>query len=265
MLKIIVCVKAVPDPKEADKIRIDPKTKALTRVDIPLVLNPNDKYALEAALQLKKEEGAFITAVSMGPPPAAKIVRECMALGADKGVLLTDPAFRGADAYATAITLATATRKLGQVDLVLCGMASSDGSTEWVGPELATFLDFPVVTRIREIVAREGEWWTVKANVENGYRKVRVKLPAVLAVTRDLNIPRALSFSGVVNAGKMEIVNWDSEDLDLRAEHVGVQGSPSFVSEMFTQESKREVQFLSGTRVEIANQLIQKLADAGVI
>ena len=153
-MKIVVCVKAVPDPQEAYKIRIDPTTKALTRADIPLVLNLNDKYALEAALRFKEDQGAFITILSMGPPPAAKIVRECMALGADEGILLTDPAFSGADAYATASTLAAAIRKLGQVDLVLCGMASSDGSTEWVGPELAIFLGFPVVTRLREIVAR---------------------------------------------------------------------------------------------------------------
>jgi electron transfer flavoprotein beta subunit len=265
MLKIVVCVKAVPDPKEAEKIRIDPKTKALTRADIPLVLNPNDKYALEAALQLKEEEGAFITALSMGPPPAAKIVRECMALGADEGILLTDPRFSGADAYATAITLAAAIWKLDQVDLVFCGMASSDGSTEWVGPELATFLDFPVVTRIREIVVRGEGWWTLRANIENGYRQVRVQLPAVLTVTRDLNVPRSLSFSGVVKAGQMEIINWDAEALDLLAENVGLRGSPSFVSEMFTQESRREVHLMTGTREEIAEQLVQKLADAGAI
>jgi electron transfer flavoprotein beta subunit len=264
-LKIVVCVKAVPDPKEADKIRIDPTTKALTRADIPLVLNLNDKYALEAALQLKEDQGAFITVLSMGPSPAAKIVRECMALGADEGILLTDPAFSGADAYATARTLAAAIRKLGQVDLILCGMASSDGSTEWVGPELAIFLGFPVVTRLREIVARGEGWWTVKANIENGYRQVRVQLPAVLTVTRDMNVPRALSFSGVVKAGRMEIVNWSITDLDLLAENVGLRGSPSFVSDMFTQESKREVRFLSGTRVEIADQLIRILTDAVVI
>lgn len=265
MLKIVVCVKAVPDPKEADKIRIDPNTKALTRTDIPLVLNPNDKYALEAALQVKEDQGGFISVLSMGPSPAAKIVRESMALGADEGVLLTDPAFAGADAYATAITLAAAIRKIGQVGLVLCGMASSDGSTEWVGPELATLLDLPVVTRVREILAREEEWWTVRANIENGYRQVRLQLPAVLTVTRDLNIPRALSFSGVVKAGKMEIKNWGIGDLDLTVDKVGLQGSPSFVSDMFTQGSRREVQILSGTRVEIAEQLVQKLADAGII
>jgi len=265
MLKIVVCVKAVPDPKEAHKIRIDPTTKALMRADIRLVLNPNDKYALEAALQLKEDQGAFITVLSMGPSPAAKIVRECMALGADKGILLTDLAFSGADAYATASTLAAAIRKLGKVDLVLCGMASSDGSTEWVGHELATFLGFPVVTRLREIVARGEGCWTVKANIENGYRKVRVQLPAVLTMTSDMNVPRALSFSGVVKAGKMEIVNWSITDLDLLVENVGLQGSPSFISDMFTQESKREVRFLSGTRVEIADQLVRMFTEAGVI
>jgi electron transfer flavoprotein beta subunit len=265
MLKVVVCVKAVPDPKDADKIRIDPKTKVLTRVDIALVLNPNDKYALEAALQLKEEDGTSITVLSMGPPPAAKIVRECMALGADEGILLTDPAFSGADAYATAFTLATAIRKLGQVDLILCGMASSDGSTEWVGPELAAILGVPVVTRIKEIVTRTAEWWTLKADIENGYRQVRVHLPAVLTVTRDLNVPRSLSFSGVVKAGQMEITNWDAEALNLLGENVGLRGSSSLVSEMFTQESRREVHFLTGTREELADQLVQKLVDAGVI
>jgi electron transfer flavoprotein beta subunit len=264
-MNIVVCVKAVPDPKEADKIRIDLKTKALIRSDIPLVLNPNDKYALEAALQLKEENGGSITVLSMGPPPAAKIVRECMALGADQGILCTDPAFGGADAFATAMTLAAAIRKLDQIDLVLCGMASSDGSTEWVGPELATLLNLPVVTRVREIVERGEEGWTLKANIENGYRAVRVQLPAVLTVTRDLNAPRALSFSGVVKAGKMEIYNWDLNDLNLLPDAVGHEGSPSFVADMFSQESKRVVQFLSGTREEIADQLIQKLAEAGAI
>ena len=97
MLRIVVCVKAVPDPKEADKIRIDPVTRALTRGDVPLVLNPLDKHAMEAALQLKEQLDAHIAVISMGPPPAGKIVRECLALGADQGFLLSDPAFAGVD------------------------------------------------------------------------------------------------------------------------------------------------------------------------
>ena len=177
-MNVVVCVKAVPDPNEAEKVRIDPVTRSLKRVDIPLVMNPHDKNALEEALQLKDSRDAQVSVLSMGPPPAAKIVRECMALGADRGILLSDPKFAGADAYATAFTLAAAIRKIGSVDLILCGMMSSDGSTEWVGPELATLLEIPVVTRVIEINTREEEWWEVKSMIENGYRKVKVILPA---------------------------------------------------------------------------------------
>ena len=166
MFKIVVCVKAVPDPKEAHKIKIDPATKTLTRADVPLVLNLLDKNAMEAALQLKKSLDAHITILSMGPPPADSIVKECLALGADQGFLLSDRAFGGADAYATAYTLAKGIEKIGAFDLIICGMASSDGSTEWVGPEMATFLKIPVVTRVTEIVEFGEEWWKVKASLE---------------------------------------------------------------------------------------------------
>jgi electron transfer flavoprotein beta subunit len=265
MLKIVVCVKAVPDPEEADKIRIDPVTKTLTRRDVPLVLNLLDKHAMEAALQLKEQLDAHIAVLSMGPPPAGKIVRECLALGADQGFLLCDQAFGGADAYATAYTLAKGIEKIGSYDVVFCGMASSDGSTEWVGPEIATFLRIPVVTMVKEIVEYSGQWWQVKASLENGYRLVKVKLPAVLTVTRELNTPRALSFSGIVKARKKEVAQWGIDDLGVPEESVGLKGSPTIVSNMRTQDSKREVEIIVGTREEKAERLIQKLADAGVI
>ncbi len=265
MLKIIVCIKAVPDPKEADSIKIDPTTKTLTRRNVPLVLNPLDKYAMEAAIQLKEQRGAHITVLSMGPPPAGKIVRECLALGADQGVLLADRAFAGADAYATAYTLARAIEKIGACDAVFCGMASSDGSTEWVGPELGAFLGAPVVTMVKEIVECDGEWWKVKADLENGYRLVRVKLPAVFTVTRELNAPRTLSFSGIIKARKKEIVEWGLDELGTPEQSVGLKGSPTIVSDMRPQESKRQVEIITGTREEKAAYLIQKLADAGVI
>jgi electron transfer flavoprotein alpha/beta subunit len=265
MLNVIVCVKAVPDPREADQIRIDPATKALTRGSVPLVLNPLDKNAMEAALQIKEKQGTQVTAVSMGPPEAAKIVRECLALGADQGLLLSDRAFAGADAYATAHTLAKGIEKMGMPDLIFCGMASSDGSTEWVGPMLATFLDLPVVTMIQEIVESDGRQWQVKASVENGYRLVRVDLPAVLTVTRDLNRPRALSFSGIVKARKKEIREWGIEELGLGEESVGLKGSPTVVSEMTTRERRRQVEFIMGTREEKVERLIQALGEAGVL
>lgn len=264
MLNIVVCVKAVPDPSIADKLKIDPVTKALPRLDIPLVINPLDSHALEAALQLKKKREVHITILCMGPPPAGNIVREGLALGADKGILLTDPAFAGADAFATANTLAKAIEKNGPVDVVFCGMASSDGATEWVGPEIATFLNMPVVTMVREIVEDQGDEWIVKADYEHGYRKVKLKLPAVLTVTRNLNQPKPLSFSGILKARSKEITEWDCEMLGIPEESVGLKGSPTIVTEMSPLESRREVEMLEGTTEEKVERLARILSDAGV-
>jgi electron transfer flavoprotein beta subunit len=265
MLNIIVCVKAVPDPKEACNIKIDPDTKTLMRCDVPFVINSLDKNAMEAAIQLKEQDDAHITVLSMGPPDAGNIVKECLALGADQGYLLSDPAFGGADAYATAYTLAKGIEKIGAYDVVLCGMASSDGSTEWVGPEIATFLNMPVVTMVKEIVDGGQKSWKVKASLDNGYRLVQVKLPAVFTVTRDLNAPRTLSFSGIIKARKKEITLWGANALGVPAETLGLKGSPTVVSNLSTTESKREVEIINGTREEKAEQFVQKLAEAGVI
>ena len=270
MLNIVVCVKAVPDPSIADKLKIDPVTKSLPRLDIPLVINLLDSHALEAALQLKMKQlkmkyEAHITVLCMGPPLAGNVVRECLALGADKGILLTDRAFAGADAFATAYTLAKAIEMNGPVDVVFCGMASSDGATEWVGPEIATFLNMPVVTMVREIVEDQGDEWIVKADYEHGYRKVKLKLPAVLTVTRNLNQPKPLSFSGILKARSKEITEWDHEALGIPAESVGLKGSPTIVTEMSNLESRREVEMLEGTLEEKVERLVQILSDAGVV
>jgi electron transfer flavoprotein alpha/beta subunit len=265
MLGIVVCVKAVPDPEQASNIRIDPVTRALMRGDVPLVINPLDRNAVEAALQLKEEFDAHITILSMGPPPAGNIVKECLALGADEGILLCDAAFAGADAYATAYALAKGIEKVGSYDVIFCGMASSDSGTEWVGPQIATFLGIPVVTAVKEIVEHDNEWWKVQASLENGHRLVQVRLPAVLTVTRELNCPRALSFSGIVKAREKEITLWGIDDLSVLEESVGLKGSPTIVSNMTTMESKRQVEMIAGTREEKAEELIQKLAEARVI
>jgi electron transfer flavoprotein beta subunit len=265
MLNIVVCVKAVPDPQQACNIRIDPVTKTLMRCEVPLVLNPLDKNAMEAALQLKARFDAHVTALSMGPPDADGIVRECLALGADQGILLCDQALAGADAFATAYTLAKAIAKIGPVDVVFCGMASSDGSTEWVGPEIATFLNFPVVTMVEEIMECVDRQWKVKASLTHGYRLMQVQLPAVFTVTRELNTPRSLIFSGIIKARKKSVTRWGIADLGLSSEAVGLKGSPTIVLNMTATENKREVEFLTGTREEKAAQLLKKLVDSGVI
>lgn len=265
MLKIAVCVKAVPDPKEADKIKIDPITKALKRGDVGMVMNQLDKNAMEAALAIKKSQGAHITVLSMGPPAAGNIVKEALALGGDEGILLSDRAFGGADAYATALTLAKGAEKAGAFDLVLCGSASSDGSTEWVGPQMAVIMDLPVVTMVSGIVETEGPWWKVKADVEDGYRLMEIKLPALLTVTRELNTPKALSFSGIIKARKKEITTWGIDDLGVPCASVGIKGSPTIVTTMATVDSNRAATIIEGTREEKASQLLEKLVDAGVL
>jgi len=265
MLEIFVCIKAVPDPKEADKVKIDPVSKTLARAEVPLVLNPLDKNALEAALKVKEEIEARITIISMGPPEAGKIVKECLALGADQGYLLSDPAFAGADTLATAFTLSKGIEKAGRFDVIFCGMASSDGATEWVGPEIATFLNTPVVTLVEEVIPVDDGHWKVKAGLDNGYRLIQVELPAVFTTTRELNIPRTLSFSGIIKARKKEIVQWGLEDLGMDENSVGLKGSPTVVSDLSVIESKRTVEMLEGTREEKVEQLVRKLAEAGVV
>jgi electron transfer flavoprotein beta subunit len=193
------------------------------------------------------------------------MVKECLALGADQGFLLCDRAFAGADAYATAYTLANGIEKIGAYDVIFCGMASSDGSTEWVGPELAAFLGAPVVTRVREIVEPDGEWWKVKASLENGTRLMRVKLPAVFTVTRELNTPRTLSFSGIIRARKKEITQWGIHDLGVLPGAVGLKGSPTIVSDMTTADSRRKAEIIAGTREEKAERLVRRLVEAGMI
>ncbi len=261
MLNIIVCIKAVPDPEKADSIKIDAKTKNLIRKDIPVVLNPLDRFALEQALELKRCHQGSVTVISMGPPSSEFIVKECMALGADKGILLCDPAFGGADAYATAFTLSEGIKKQGNIDLILCGMASSDGATEWVGPQIAAFLDLPVVTMVNKIEAFNTESWTVQADFEHGYRRVRGTLPAVFTVTRDLNEPKTLSFSGIIKARKKQVDVLNLQQLGVDETKVGAIGSPTIVSDMVPTQNKRQVTMIEGTRTEKIDEMVRLLKD----
>jgi electron transfer flavoprotein beta subunit len=265
MFKIAVCIKAVPDPELANKIKIDSKTGSLTRTNIALVINPLDKNALQAALNIKTSKGGEITVISMGPPQADTTLKQCLALGADLGILLSDIAFAGADAYATALTLTSGIKKAGDFDLIICGVSSSDGATEWVGPEISVHLGLPVVTMVSEISEIEPGLIQLKANIENGYRRMEVDLPALLTVTRDLNKPKNLSFSGIIKAKKKEVKVWNIKDLSLSEDLVGLKGSPTIVTEMKPMEKKREIEFISGDREEKAAILVTKLVDAGVI
>ena len=172
-MNILVCIKQVPDTTE---IRMDSKTNTLIRAGVPSTVNPFDKYALEAAVQLREALGGTVTAMTMGPAQAAQALRECYALGADRMVLVSDRCFGGADTYATSYTLAQAVRALGGFDLILCGRQAIDGDTAQVGPMLAEHLGLPQLTCACAITIEDGAI-RIRQEGERAYRVLRAPLP----------------------------------------------------------------------------------------
>ncbi|MCE5255757.1 MAG: electron transfer flavoprotein subunit beta/FixA family protein, partial [Spirochaetaceae bacterium] len=195
-MNIVVCLKQVPDTAE---VKIDPVSGTLIREGIPSIINPDDKSGLEAALILRDSAGGVVTVLSMGPPQADLALREALAMGADKAILLSDRRFGGADTWATSCTLAAALRKLDW-DLVICGRQAIDGDTAQVGPEIAEHLGIPQVSYVSEIklddcvrasseveAGAKGQALIVKRSFENGYQRIRVKLPCLLTTMKDMN------------------------------------------------------------------------------
>ena len=199
-MNIVVCMKQVPDTTE---VKIDPATGTLIREGIPSIINPDDKSGLEAALVLKDKVGARVTVLSMGPPQADLALREALAMGADEAVLLSDRAFGGADTWATSTTIAAALRKLG-FDLIVCGRQAIDGDTAQVGPQIAEHLGIPHVSYVSELELT-GDAVVVKRVFEDGYQRIKAKLPCLLTALKDMNAPRYMSVAGIFDAYKKEI------------------------------------------------------------
>lgn len=264
-LNIVVCIKPVPDPKHWAKITLDPATKTLRREGIPSVINPADKHAIEEALRIKEKHSGHVTVVSMAPPMAIDNLREAIAIGADDAFLLSDPSFAGADTWATAYVLATAIRKLGEFNLVLCGNQSLDGSTGQVGPEVAEFLGVPHVTNVKKIDFIDGRLVRVESAIEHGHILIEVQTPVVLAVIREINTPRHIPLIRISEAMQQEIKIWTIKDLDVDRDMVGLSGSPTQVADMFMPEIKRRGEILEGEPEDIVKLLVEKLCQLGVM
>lgn len=204
-MNILVCIKQVPDTTE---IRMDPKTNTLIRAGVPSTVNPFDKYALEAAVQLREALGGTVTAMTMGPAQAAQALRECYALGADRMVLVSDRCFGGADTYATSYTLAQAVRALGGFDLILCGRQAIDGDTAQVGPMLAEHLGLPQLTCACAITIEDGAI-RIRQEGERAYRVLRAPLPAVVTVVKAINEPRLPNVMRKLQANRMAAADAD--------------------------------------------------------
>jgi len=264
-VKSIVCVKPVPDPRHWSELALDPVTKTLRREGIPSVLNPLDKHALEEALRIKERFGGIVTAISMAPLTATDSLREAIAIGADDAVLLSDRSFAGADTLATSYALAAAIKKLGEFDLILCGNQSLDGGTGQVGPEIAEFLGVPHVTYARKIQILERGIVRVERALEYGYMVIEGRMPLVLSVVKEINVPRYVSLMRISEAMQAEVRVWTSRDLDIDSSRIGLSGSPTQVADLFLPVMERRGEMLSGAPDTASKLLVQRLRELGVL
>lgn len=255
-MNIIVCIKQVPDTKD---VRLDPKTNTMAREGVASIMNPYDRHALEAAVQLKESCGGTVTAISMGPPQAEAVLREAIACGGDGGTLISDRAFAGADTWATTYTLGKAVGKLGGFDLIICGKQAIDGDTAQVGPGLAHRLRIPYVTCVRKILACENGTLRLERMMDDGFDEVEVDLPALITVVKEINEPRVPSLKGKMKAKKMEIPVYTAADIGADPECIGLPGSPTQVQRVFSPQPRGERILFSGTLEEQIEQLLTVL------
>lgn len=262
-MKIVVCAKQVPDTTE---VRIDPVTHTMIRDGVPSILNPEDANALEEALRIKdKNPDTTVVVLTMGPPQAGVMLRECLAMGADESVLLSDRAFAGADTWATANALASAIRTIGDVDLVLVGRQAIDGDTAQVGPQIAERLGLPQVTYVRKLTVGQGGRLTVERQLEQGYEVLEVHTPALLSAVKELNTPRYLSILGICEAYEKEIKTLTINDLDITAEDTGLKASPTKVYRTFTPGTEREGIVWNDSADQMATNLMAALKEKHVL
>lgn len=258
-MKIIVCAKQVPDTNE---VKIDPVKGTLIRDGVPSILNPDDANALEEALRLKDENpGTTVSVLSMGPPQACFMLRECLAMGADDAALLSDRAFGGADTCATSTTIAAGIRKLGGADIIFAGRQAIDGDTAQVGPQVAQRLGLPVVTYVQKVVELAENHVVVQRQLEDGYEVIEVKTPCLLTAVKELNAPRYMTVGGIVDACAKPIAVWNHEDVALNPSNCGLNASPTQVFRSFTPPPKDKGEMLAGSVPEMASALVQKLAE----
>lgn len=233
MLKILVCVKQVPD---VDLMKMDPATGTLIRDGVPTILNPLDANALAAAVSIKEQYGAEITLITMGPPKAEEVLRECLAVGADKAVLVTDRAFGNADTLATSYSIVSAANCVDKFDLIFCGKETVDGATGQMGAQLAERFDAAQITSASLIksIDEESRTLVVERELETGVETLEVTMPCLFTMEKTHYPARIPSLKGKMRAKKAEIINFTANDIPgLDRDRIGDPGSPTKVPRMF--------------------------------
>lgn len=263
--KILVCAKQVPDTNE---IKINPETGTLIRDGVVSILNHDDANALEEALKLKdKYDDVTVTVVSMGPPQAQDMLLECIAMGADEGILLSDRAVGGSDTWATSNALTAAIKKYGEFDMIFAGRQAIDGDTAQVGPQIAEKLDLPQVTYVQKFdISEDRKTVTVERALEDGYEVIELPVPCMLTTIKELNTPRYMSIAGIYDAKNKPLHVWSAADVEVDLNTVGLEASPTNVFRSFTPKPKGKGVTVEGdSEKEIAKKLLIGLKGKHVI
>jgi electron transfer flavoprotein beta subunit len=264
-MHIVVCVKQVPDTKI---IKINPKTNTLDRRSAPAILNPYDAHAVQEAVKIKKMVGkGTISVLSMGPPQATAVIKKSIEIGADRGFLISDRAFAGADTLATSYALSKALERISKenpVDLIICGKHAIDGDTGQVGPGIARRLDIPPVTNVIEVSELNESESTVllKRKITSGYELILAQVPCLLTVEKEINSIEYSPMPNMIKAARYEPVIWSVNDLeDVDRTQLGLKGSPTIVGKMFTPPKPEGGKRLEGNADDQVKQLVELLSD----
>lgn len=254
-MNIVVLIKQVPNTTE---VKLDPKTGNLIREGVETIINPDDLQAVEAAVALKDAHGGTVTVLTMGPPQAIDALSEAMGMGADKGILLSDRAFAGADTWATSHTLGKAIRHLGDFDLILAGRQAIDGDTAQVGPQVADFLGLPQVTYVFDIESVTDDRMIVKRRLEDGYERIECMLPALLTVIPGARSARYPVMGRLLAAcrERAPIEVWNAADIRVTTSEVGLEGSLTQVMKTFAPKFERQSEILEGSTSEMVEKLV---------
>lgn len=262
MLRIVVCIKQVPI---TDRVSFDWKNGGvLIRENAESVMNPDDLHAIELALQLKEQHGGEVVAICLGPPQAEDILREALAFGVDRCVLITDDKFRGSDTYATTKILHNSIIKLGKFDIIITGFKTIDGGTAQVSYQLAERFKIPHITKIHKIEIID-KTATIERLFGHEYQKVKADLPILLAINSDTNKVRHMRLYNIKDCIDKEIVKWKIDDITGTESEYGLKGSTLITLKGEIVSHKRKHQIFTGTIDDKIDKLISKLKKYGVI
>ncbi|MBP2031776.1 electron transfer flavoprotein beta subunit [Clostridium algifaecis] len=258
-MDILVCIKQVPG---TSKVEVDPVTGVLKRDGIDSKMNPYDLFALETALKLKEKHGGTIKVISMGPPQAADVIKEAYMMGADCGTLLSDRKFAGADVLATSYTISQGIRKMGHIDLILCGKQTTDGDTAQVGPEMAEYLKIPHIANVLSIKDVKDDSIVVEMDMPNTVEIADVKFPCLLTVEKDIYQPRLPSYKKKLATKDRKIDMLSFKDFEDQDENkYGLNGSPTQVERIFPPAVNTDKEMWTGTGEEVSEKLEGKLKE----